>query len=325
MAPRFEPPLDVAKIVPLGQQDWSAGLNLLLSDLPETARQQRIASILAAASQPPQFFAGLLGVLRAERLAGVIWVELLAGRCAAVWSPRLAAGEPAETAQMLLATAGDLCRAAGCRIAQALPATSTEAAIFIAGDFQRLAELCYLFWASNSACPDKSLDVLADCVQFHAYDDARAGEFAQVVQQTYSGTLDCPAFSGLRPIDEVLESYRAGGAIDPQHWLLALEGQQIVGCLILADYPAHDQFELVYMGLLPAARGRSLGRSLVAHAQRMTQRARRARITLSVDSQNHPAAATYAERGFTECDRRPIYFRLFEPPGDVPSDVTSPH
>ena len=40
-----------------------------------------------------------------------------------------------------------------------------------------------------------------------------------------------------------------------------------IGCLILTDYPEHSTWELIYLGVVPAARGQGWGLEIVRHAR----------------------------------------------------------
>ena len=84
-----------------------------------------------------------------------------------------------------------------------------------------------------------------------------------------------------------------------------------VGCLLLADHPSQDQLELVYMGLVPSARGRGWGESSFAKLCRVARNCGRARVVLAVDSANWPALAMYRRAGFAEFERRTVM--IFSP------------
>src|SRR5690606_12979681 len=43
-------------------------------------------------------------------------------------------------------------------------------------------------------------------------------EFAEVLQQTYLGSLDMPELEGVRGLEDILASHRAGGRFDPEYW-----------------------------------------------------------------------------------------------------------
>jgi ribosomal protein S18 acetylase RimI-like enzyme len=78
----------------------------------------------------------------------------------------------------------------------------------------------------------------------------------------------------------------------------------------LADHPAARHVELVYMGLIPPARGRGWGRQIVLQAQQMANRLDRDRIVLAVDAANEPARAIYSAAGFKAWDQRSVFLRF---------------
>lgn len=113
-------------------------------------------------------------------------------------------------------------------------------------------------------------------------------------------------------MDEVLTSYRDTGEFDPQRWLIVQHEDRDVGCLLLADHPAADQWELVYMGLMAEARGRGFGLPLVQYAQWLTRLADRPRLVVAVDGANGPAMSVYDSAGFVSWDQRVVFWRKFD-------------
>ena len=127
---------------------------------------------------------------------------------------------------------------------------------------------------------------------------------ARLIENTFEGTLDCPAINGRRDSSQVL-----GGFLDGQRlrqtqslWqVLLLEGA-VVGCLLLQAH--HESLmELVYMGLIPAARGQGLGRTLVERAIHLTRQQGSQALAVAVDEQNWPARNVYRDYGF-QCQQR---------------------
>jgi ribosomal protein S18 acetylase RimI-like enzyme len=175
--------------------------------------------------------------------------------------------------------------------------------------FEPLAELLYLVSGRDDfprARPTSDLE-------FEPYSAAGHDRLARVVEATYEGTLDCPQLDGVRQIDDILAGYRSTGVFAPSRWLLVRNGARDVGCLLLADHPNEENWELVYMGLVPSARGNGWGKDVTRHAQWLTGQAGRARLVLAVDAANKPAIRTYLELGFRRWDRRRVLWRTFEP------------
>src|SRR5690606_2604680 len=118
-------------------------------------------------------------------------------------------------------------------------------------------------------------------------------DFAATVQASYEQSLDCPALNGLRDIEDVLAGHRATGDFDPNLWTLLLEHDRPIGVSLLARLPYADSCELVYFGLVPAARGRGLGHLAMQHTLATLARTDLSRLTLAVDANNLPAYRLY--------------------------------
>ena len=100
------------------------------------------------------------------------------------------------------------------------------------------------------------------------------------------------------------------GVFRPENWLFVRSGAKDVGVLLLADHGMSQHWELVYMGLVPAARGKRIGAAIVQHAQQLVHRAGVARLVLAVDAANSPAIKMYNESGFIAWDTRIVYVRF---------------
>ncbi|MEX0585910.1 MAG: GNAT family N-acetyltransferase [Pirellulales bacterium] len=262
------------------------------------------AQTLAGESTPAT---ELICATRAGAVVGAACVQIQPGGAAAVYPPALVAGEPAATADALLAAAIDRARCRGATFAQALLETDAGplAESFERFGFRRLTELLYLvseadtFPVSQPKCE----------IALVPYTDADRGRLASIVELTYEQTLDCPELNGRRRAADVLAGYAATGAARTDHWYLLARGDIDVGCLLLADHPSDNQWELVYVGLVPAVRGRGWGLQATRHAQWLTRNAGRRRLVLAVDGANSPAIAIYVECGFRAWDRRSVFVK----------------
>jgi ribosomal protein S18 acetylase RimI-like enzyme len=119
---------------------------------------------------------------------------------------------------------------------------------------------------------------------------------ANLMVDTYQDTLDCPGLRGLRDPMDTLRGHLACGAPIPELWCIVHVDQREAGVLLVADQA--DVSDLVYVGLLPFARGRGVGRLLMnTMLFRLGARPQR-RIRLSVDQANTHAVALYESLGF---------------------------
>jgi ribosomal protein S18 acetylase RimI-like enzyme len=301
---------DAPLIGPVSSQHWAEVLALVFRDLLPEDRQQRILALLEDARSGRAPLDGLLAAHRGGRLVGGILSEVQAGRTAIIWPPRLLPDEPLSTGQQLMAATSEFLTAKRVCVAHALLEAGTEedGCLFRAAGFERLSELVYL--VSEEQHFPRSLP--ASPIEFEPYNSANHDRLARVVEATYEGTLDCPRLNGIRRTEDVLAGYRATGVFAAARWLLVRHQGEDVGCLILADHPQHENWELVYMGLVPAARGNGWGQDITRHAQWLTRRAGRPRLVLAVDAANQPAIRMYLRLGFHAWDRRSVYLKVLE-------------
>ena len=289
-------------------QDRAGAFGLVFGRLRSADRRRRIDEALTYVSRSDSAAAaGLIGAWRDGRLVGAVFSQIEPGKIAVVWLPRLTVGEPESTAALLLAATWDFLARQPVVLAQTLlpMVDKGEKAVLRLGGFRRLANLLYLVSPESSfptARPTTPLN-------FEPYAAADHDRWRQVLAATYEGTLDCPGLETARESEDVLAGYRASGAFDPQYGLLARHADRDVGCLVLADRPRQNNMELLYLGLIPAARGHGWGKHLARRAQWLARLAGRRRLVLAVDAANPPAAKTYMSVGFQAWQRRRLYVK----------------
>lgn len=285
-------------------------LSLVFRHLLLDERARRMQTVLHPARGSQASLEGLLEARRGARLVGGVFSEVQVGRTAVVWPPRLVPGEPAGTGGGLLRATSEFLIGKRIRIAHTLLDAGMEedGTVLSAEGFEPLADLLYLVSPDERFPRSRPAGVL----EFESYSPAAHGRMARVIEATYEETLDCPRLNGVRETDDVLAGYRATGVFDPARWLLARHGGEDVGCLLLADHPEQENWELVYMGLVPSARGNGWGNEITRYAQWLTRQAGRPRLVLAVDAANAPAIRVYSSLGFHPWDRRSVYLRVFE-------------
>jgi ribosomal protein S18 acetylase RimI-like enzyme len=77
----------------------------------------------------------------------------------------------------------------------------------------------------------------------------------------------------------------------------------------MAEAPGRDAWEVIYLGLTPAARGRGLGRAAIRHALDLA-RGQATVLELAVDLRNTPAVRLYRSCGFTPRDHRSVHLAI---------------
>jgi ribosomal protein S18 acetylase RimI-like enzyme len=283
-------------------------LLLVLCDLAPSQRRE-IAAGLGDAGATGARSHGLYVAVRDQRICGAVWAQPQPGKTAVVWPPQLLPGVSRQTAYRLAEAATRELEQLDVGMAQVLlpPEEDAHIAVLTAVGFQHLADLLYL------SCEAGHFETIAPphCeLEFVRYEDSQRARFAQVIEQTYENTLDCAELNGVRSMDDVLDGYRATGTFRAENWLIVCKASHDVGVLLLADHVEAKHWELMYMGLIPAVRGRGWGREIVRHAQWLAHRAAVERIVLAVDAVNEPALEMYRSVGFEVWDRRAVYVRV---------------
>lgn len=210
----------------------------------------------------------------------------------------------------VLQRVGDAALAGKMAFVQALtnPDAEADRAVLERAGFARLTELLYLSCDPAEAAVAVAADDALSWRTYGAFDDA---ELADVIDQTYEASGDCPALSGLRSMDDVIAGHKAGGTFRPAWWALAYCDQRPAG-VVLANEAGGDKAEVVYMGVVPAFRGRGVGAALVGWAARQARAAGMERLSLAVDTDNACARSVYARFGFAVERRRVVHVRRRE-------------
>jgi len=302
------PPLVIRRVSIDSDRD---ALALAAQAWPAAERDGQLAAMAQLVKEGKADDLVLVAARAGTRLGGAVLAQRLVGRAAVVWPPQLADARSTDLATTLLDELQSLLRAAGTCLTQALLESPTDRAAqtLQAAGFRHAGDLLYMS-AEAAAFPGLSPDL-----DFHLESSALASHerLLNVLEATYRGSLDCPLVDGLRETADVLAGYRAVGEFRSELWLLAHADGRDVGCLLLADHPAQDQFEIVYLGIVPECRGRGWGLALTRQAQWLAHQAGRSRVVLAVDAANRPAIAAYQSAGFAVWDRRSVLVRSFRP------------
>lgn len=299
----------IADVLPCPPADRASALQVLYRRVPEPLRVQLIAGVLGDAGKGLVDLSGLWVARRRGRIVGAMLTQALAGRAAAVWAPEVALSwGRAATATALVRAALDDLRTRGVRIAQALVDDSAPrqgATDLARGGLPHITDLMYL--ERDTAAP-LAVDSAGPRFSWRDYGPATEAEFRQVLQETYAGSLDMPELEGVRALDDILASHRAGGRFNPSRWQVGhLPAEPAAAAiLLLSEQPERDAWEVAYLGLTPPARGRGLGRAALAYAIDQA-RPFTSRLELAVDIRNTPALRLYRAAGFSRFDRRAVH------------------
>ena len=114
-----------------------------------------------------------------------------------------------------------------------------------------------------------------------------------------------PELDRARALNDIMAGHRTARNFVAERWQLGyVPGRpEAAAVLLLGEAANRDSWEVIYLGLTPEARGRHLGRAVVAHAIELAQ-SHVERLELAVDCRNTPAVRLYESTGFTTRNRR---------------------
>jgi mycothiol synthase len=307
------------RVIPCPAVMRPAALEVLYRRMPSGLRGHLITEVLEDARKGDLDLSGLwVAQARSGRIVGAMMTQALAGKAAAVWAPEMKASwrRSALAAELVEAAMADL-TARGYRLAQAVldeSAGPQAGQDLTRGGMPRVAELLYL--ERDTATPMAPAGGLTrgtpgPAFLWRPFNADVEVEFRAVLEATYSGSLDMPELEGTRGLDDILDGHRAAGLFVPEHWRLGrIAGEpESAAVLLMAEVPGRDAWEVIYLGLTPAARGRGLGRAVLCHALELA-RAHTPRLELAVDLRNTPAVHLYRDTGFVIRNRRTVHLAI---------------
>jgi mycothiol synthase len=317
------------QIMPCPLEARAAALEVLYRRVPEGLRDRLIVEVQGEAIRGDIDLSGLwIACERSGQIIGAVLTQPLAGKAAAVWAPEVKPSwrRPAVAGGLIRAVLADL-QERGFRLAQAVldeSAGRRAAGDLTRGGMPRVTELLYLERETALPLPFAGAGPLKDdsgdrpsvgCFVWKPFEPGREAEFRSVLQATYIGSLDMPELEGARSLDDIMETHRAAGRFDSERWQLGYiaDNPEAASILLLAEVPSRDVWEVVYLGLTPAARGCGLGRAVVDRALKLAQ-SHVPRLELAVDCRNIPAARLYRSTGFALRDRRTVHLAILSRP-----------
>jgi mycothiol synthase len=289
--------------------DRVAALEVLYRRVPTALRPRLIADALAESKRGLIDLSGLWVARRYGRIVGAMLTQPLAGRAAAVWAPEVdPSWRRAAIAAALVRAALDDLRVRGFRIAQALLDDSAPrhgGTDLAGGGMPRVTELVYL---ERSTTVPLAVAAGLPPIAWRGFGPATEAEFRAVLQETYIDSLDMPELEGIRSLDDIIAGHRAAGRFVAERWRVGrVEGEpDAAAVLLLSELPDRDAWEVAYLGLTPAARGRGLGRAVLAEGLALAS-AHVPRLELAVDLRNRPANRLYQAAQFVPFDRRVVH------------------
>lgn len=297
-----DPTNDAARLRAPREHEIDALVACALSDQPPSRRPLIAAPVREALVRAVGSPARETLVLESAAARGVV-VATRAGDAAQILAIGATPAAPPTLARRALVAAHDALERAGVRFVHTMRSPEGSQGPFSSCGYEPVATLDYLIRDravlprvhERAEMPGPSE---ASPLCFEPLKSADLSEIAQVTEATYSDTLDCPGLSRMRSPLETLRGYQRAEGYDPRCWFVARLGDQPVGCVITTPHASAGILELTYMGLIPQARGRRLGRPLLARACRQAELLGLREVVLAVDQRNAPARRLYRWAGF---------------------------
>lgn len=290
-------------------EERAAALRLILQHLPADEREARLATALRLAERGELDPGGIQVIRKNGKVAGAILCQSIAGAGGLLWPPQMMPStRQNEGEDQLVRHATIWLQQRGAKLGQALLA-SGEAHLAIPLERNGFVHITRLSYLRHSLRRLPSGD---HRLTFQPYAHCAPQWFHQTLVRTYEDTLDCPEVNGVRSLDEVLAGHRAQGVYDPGRWWLVHEREQRVGVLLLMEVPEWSAWEVAYIGVVPEARRRGVGRAMLLHALIEARAAGAPWVTLSVDDRNRPALQLYRSLGFEVYDQREVYLAVWD-------------
>lgn len=300
-------------------EEQEAAVRLLLRHVPEDLLPRRLAASLRMLETGEMDPLGLRVLRQGTDLLGATAGTVVPGGSGIVWP---AQGSDAAAEDRLMLDLLAWLRGRGACLAQALlsPDETHLAGPLLRNGFRYVTDLWYLRHDRDIA---NDLFDSPSRLTFQTFAQADSGVFSETMRLTFDGTLDCPEVTTARPIEEVIRGFREQGVFDPACWWLAWDGPHPAGVLLTSAVPEEDNWEVIYVGVVPTARGRGFGRELMLKALLEVRAAGVPEVFLTVDERNAPARDLYHSLGFEAFDRHAVFLILLEPLASATS-VRSP-
>jgi ribosomal protein S18 acetylase RimI-like enzyme len=296
-------------------EDREAALRLLFQHLVPAEREKRVANALHLMELGTLKPEGLLVVRASPRVVGAMLGLPVPGASAQVWPPRtVRTANRVAIEDALVRHATAWLHGRGAKLGQALLGKHEVplAATLERNGFRHTTTL----WYMRHTAPNEGGIASAELtLRFSPYQPENAELFQRTLLRTYEQSRDCPEVSGVRTAGEIIDGHRADASQNAEHWWLAFDGEQPAGVLLANESAEWESLEVSYVGVVPEARGRGLGRQLMLKAILTAQSAQLTQMTLCVDSRNTPAIALYRSLGFQRYDERAVYIAVWQSAG----------
>jgi ribosomal protein S18 acetylase RimI-like enzyme len=300
-------------IRPARLEEREAALRLIFQPILAAERETRVANALHLLEAGQLHAEGLLVAADSDGIRGAMVCLPVAGASGLVWPPQVVPGPHGDQIEdALVRSSAAWLRERGARLGQCLLPIEdvVQARPLERNGFRHITTLWYMRHEGYTPLHSAKFDAR---LHYRLYDPASPELFHETLLRTYGETLDCPEVNGIRTIHEIIDGHKSDARSGTESWWLALDDVRPVGVLLVADSLEWSAWEIAYVGVVPEARRRGIGRQLVLKAVIEAQRAEVAQLTLSVDARNRPAIALYRQLGFERFDSREVFLAVWSP------------
>ncbi len=247
-------------------------------------------------------------------ISACLWTQS-PGRTALFYSTNISRYPDArEAARGCIAQAAAHARTEGMVLAQTILDADNQgsAAVFREAGFRDLADLYYMDRNAPLFLPRPAPP---EGISLWPYRPELEHVFATTIFATYRDTRDCPKLAGLRSMTDVMAGHKAVGEFAPALWSLVRRGEDWVGVVLLAAHVNPASLEVVYLGLIPEARGCGIGGFLMRHVLQTLVQRRLPQCILAVDQANVAALKLYKKARFRITGERSVLILPLNSPG----------
>ena len=303
---------DAVAYRPAEPHELNDAIRLLLGGINGHTTESQILEFVSASQQRGLDVRETWVAVRGDQVVWSLLPVVSPGRTMLVLSPphapTPASGNTGVVGELMDRVCSDERQRHEIELAQMLvdPAEISLTQLYIRAGFIDLAELIYLH-RSIKKMPNVS--PLPAGYRFETYRESTHAAFLDTIARSYANSLDCPALNGLRGMEDVLVGHKHSGEFDPDLWYLLMEANESLGVMLLSRSSRGDAIELVYLGLVPEARGKQLASTFMQLALVTVVRQNKVQLTLAVDSRNTPAIKLYQRHGLSRLGSRRALIR----------------